>query len=293
MTLIQTFFSADYVIQVSDRRLTKADGSVFDDEYTKLICWNQTFTAGFTGLARIDIGQKKSTSEWIAEVLCDYPAFGYGVDALRREAENAIRKLPNHWDKRLAVVIAGFDSNGKLLCAEVANFDATTGFTSDQNSFALKGFTLVTGRKTGSHTAGAPLNEIQNKLLRRYLPRIVNQTNGINRAIKIMVENQRRVAKLHKTVGLDAQCVFIPRQQHQTGMVLSNLDGTDISTTGSSFGFFDAGGFQYEQFGPLFAHGGLVVDQFTGTADPANPDNQAVSVRFVKVPPSWSQSNSS
>ncbi len=150
MTLIQTFFSDDYVIQVSDRRLTKSDGSVFDDEFTKLICWNQTFTAGFTGLARINIDQKKSTSEWIAEVLCDYPVFGYGVDALRREAEKAIRELPNNWDKRLAVVVAGFDQNGNLLCAEVTNFNTTTGFTTDQNSFALNQFAMVTGRKTGS-----------------------------------------------------------------------------------------------------------------------------------------------
>ncbi|MGO9380533.1 MAG: hypothetical protein ACLP4W_00180 [Mycobacterium sp.] len=142
-----------------------------------------------------------------------------------------------------------------------------------------------------AHTAGAPLNDLQTKILRRYIPRIVDEQNGINRAIKIMVANQRRVAKLHKTVGLDAQCVFIPKQQQPTGIVMSNLDGTDLSTTGSSFGFFDADGFQYKQFGPLFAHGGFVVDQFTGTADPANPDYQTISVRFVKVPPSWTQTN--
>jgi hypothetical protein len=54
VTLVQTFFSSDFVIEVSDRRLTKSDGSIFDDEYTKLVCWNQSFAAGFTGLARID-----------------------------------------------------------------------------------------------------------------------------------------------------------------------------------------------------------------------------------------------
>ncbi|WP_188069385.1 hypothetical protein [Mycobacterium pseudoshottsii] len=155
-----------------------------------------------------------------------------------------------------------------------------------------KDLNWLTGVRPAHTPQGRPQRVAKKKLLRRYLPRIVDQTNGINRAIKIMVENQRQVAKLHKTVGLDDQCVFIPRQQHHAGMV-GNLDDTDISTTGSSFGFFDAGGFQYGQFGPLIAHGGFVVDQFTGTADPANPDNQTVSVRFVKVPPSWSQSNSS
>ena len=32
------------------------------------------------------------------------------------------------------------------------------------------------------------------------------------------------------------------------------------------------------------AHGGTVIDQVTGTADEDNPDNQVISIRFVKVP---------
>ena len=209
MTLIQTFFSDGYVIQVSDRRLTNRDGSVFDDEYTKLVCWNQTFTAGFTGIARMDAPLKKSTAEWIAEVLCDYPVFEYGVDAPRREAETTIRNLPTNWDnKRLAIVVAGFDQRGVPLCAEVANFDTTTGIATDQNRFTLNGFTMLTGRRTGSHTAGARLSELQHKVLRRYVPRIIQQHNGINRAIKVMVGNQRQVDKADDKVGLDAQCVL-------------------------------------------------------------------------------------
>ncbi len=207
MTLVQTFFSNDFVIQVSDRRLTRADGSVFDDEYTKLVCWNQSFAAGFTGLAHID-GKKKSMSGWIAEILSDYPVFGYGVQALRAEAEAAIQKLPNHWNKRLAIVIAGFDASGGPLCAAVANFDTETGVVKDQNVFQLKNFTMLTGRKTGSHTAGATLNQHQTKVLRRYLPRIVDQPDGINRSIKVLVENQRLVANGNSLVGQDAQCVF-------------------------------------------------------------------------------------
>lgn len=294
MTLIQTFFSDEFVIQVSDRRLTTETGSVFDDEYTKLVCWNHSFTAGFTGLARIDRRRQKSTSEWIAETLSDYPVFGYGVHALRTAAEEAIRKLPNNWDKRLAIVVAGFEQGGGPLCAEIANFDTGTGRTNDQNAFALNGFEMVTGRKTGSHTAGALLNDLQKKVLRRYLPRIVDQPGGINRAIRVMVENQRLVAKGASTVGLDAQCVFIPRTEAPggvPGIMMSNLDGTEIPTTTSSFGFFDADGFQYRQLGPLLAHGGFVQDQLIGTADPDNPDNQVVGFRFLKVPSSWSQAS--
>ena len=283
MTLLQTFFSDEYVIQVSDRRLTNRDGSVFDVEYTKLVCWNHTFTAGFTGVARMDAALKKSTSEWIAEVLCDCPVFEYGVDALRREAETTIRKL--NWNKKkLAIVVAGFDQRGVPLCAEVANFDTTTGIATDQNTFALNGFTMLTGRKTGSHTAGARLNEIQHKVLRRYVPRIIQQHNGINRAIKVMVGNQRQVANADDKVGVDAQFVFIPKVQQTPGIVMSNLDGTDIPATNSSFGYFDSGGFQYKQIGPLLAHGGYVIDQVLGTADSDSPDVSGTSRCRLPLP---------
>ena len=48
--------------------------------------------------------------------------------------------------------------------------------------------------------------------------------------------------------------------------------------------YFDKHGFRYEQLGPLMAHGGTVIDQVIGTADEDNPDDQMMSIRFVKVP---------
>ena len=45
---------------------------------------------------------------------------------------------------------------------------------------------------------------------------------------------------------------------------------------------FHADGFQYEQVGPLLAQGGFVFDQFRGTANSANPDNQSVSIRVCE-----------
>jgi hypothetical protein len=83
MTLIQTHFSNDLIIQVSDRRLTKSGRKIFDDRYTKLVYWNNAFTVGFTGLARIDRRQTKSTAEWIAETVCDYADFEHGAERLR------------------------------------------------------------------------------------------------------------------------------------------------------------------------------------------------------------------
>ena len=182
MTLLQTLFSNERIIQVSDRRLT-LDGQVFDDEYTKLVCWNKTFSAGFTGIARIDRRGRKSTSEWIAEVLCDYPLFEQGVQALREEAENRVSKLS--WiDKRLAIVVAGFDFRKVPLVAEVANFDTATNVAVNANSFGLRYAQIPSGRITGTHAVGARLGDLEHRLLTRYVPRVLrkDKSNGHNRA---------------------------------------------------------------------------------------------------------------
>lgn len=285
MTLLQTVFSAERVIQVSDRRLT-LNGEVFDDEYTKLVCWNQTFTVGFTGIARIDRRARESTSEWIAKVLCDYPLFLPGVQALRKETENRVSKLP--WaDKRLAIVIAGFDVRQVPLVAEIANFNTATNISENPDSFGLRYAHVPPGRATSTHSVGALLGDLEGRLLSRYVPRVLrrDKVNGHNRAIKILVENQRRVHRRDALVGADAQAVTIPSTQMGDGIVMSNLDGTDIPAHSSSFVYFDQHGFRYKQLGPLMAHGGQVIDQVIGTADADNPDNQTMSIRFVKVPP--------
>lgn len=112
MTLIQTLITDDLIIQVADRRLTNAaTGMLVDDQYTKLVCWNFNFSIGFTGLARIDRAQRRSTSEWIAETICDYGLFEDGVAALARVASERVGKLPKAWpDKRLGILVAGFDA---------------------------------------------------------------------------------------------------------------------------------------------------------------------------------------
>ena len=53
-------------------------------------------------------------------------------------------------------------------------------------------------------------------------------------------------------VGADAQAVTIPSSRMGTGIVMSNLDGTDIPAHSSSFVFFDQHGFRYKQLGPLW-----------------------------------------
>jgi hypothetical protein len=285
MTLIQTLFTRERIIQVADRRLTWPDGSVFDDEYTKLVCWNQRFTVAFTGIARMDRRLRKSTSEWIAEVLSDYTIFENGAWALCRDAQDRVSRLP--WsEKKLAIVIAGFDERNVPLVAEVANFDTWSNVVHNPNEFHIRSALVRPAHVTGTHAVGASMNSFELKLFTKYVPRVLrkDQENGHNRAIKLLVENQRRIHKQDERVGEDAQAVTIPRKVPAHGIVMSNLDGTDIPAQQTSFVYLDKRGFRYKQCGPLMSHGGWVIDEFEGTADPDNPDNQEIGIRIIKCP---------
>ena len=216
MTLIQTVFTNDLIIQVSDRRLTKGPHPIMidDEKYTKLICWNNTFTAGFTGIARIDRRQKEPTSHWIAKVLSDYSFFEPGVLALRADAERQLKKLPKNWDRRLAIVIAGFDHRAVPLVAVITNFDISTGIAlPDPTKFHGTMCGLASGHRVGTHVAGQSLDAVQANLLTRYVRKMVMKQDRINQAVRLMVKIQRLVATDNVRVGADALCVLIPRAQ--------------------------------------------------------------------------------
>lgn len=139
---------------------------------------------------------------------------------------------------------------------------------------------------TASISVGARVTGLEQKLLTKYIPRVLrtDAANGHNRAIKLLVENQRRIHKQDNGVGEDAQVVTIPCARNPTGIFMGNLDGTDLPADSPAFVYFDKTGFRYKQVGPLLANSGTVIDQFVGTADPDNPDFQEISIRYLKFP---------
>jgi hypothetical protein len=80
---------------------------VVTDSQNKAVSWCARRAVCFTGLARIDRAQKKPVSHWIAETLADHATLDGGVEALRANATEQIKKLPKVWDKRLSIVVAG------------------------------------------------------------------------------------------------------------------------------------------------------------------------------------------
>ena len=238
-----------------------------DDQYTKLVCWNMSYGVGFTGLARIDPAQRKSTSEWIAEKICDYAGFLPGIQSLGYHVREQMKKLPNWWpDKRLGIVVTGYDNEGNQQAAEINNFGV------DPTDVKLNLLVPHPGQTSSYHISGGPLaTDWNRRVLQRRIPLMLKQPNGIARAVRLMVALQREVAKTNGGIGTDAMAVTIPKTRAEP-MLLSNVDGNAVIGTGTcEFHYYDTKGYDYRQLGPHIAGGGMAWADCIAEADPATP----------------------
>jgi hypothetical protein len=78
MTLIVSLANKDFVVQISDRRLS-SNGRLIDDESNKcgvVFCLNARMAFGYTGLARY---KNFSTATWLLSVLHDSATPDYTI----------------------------------------------------------------------------------------------------------------------------------------------------------------------------------------------------------------------
>jgi hypothetical protein len=135
LSLILTAATGYGVYQASDRRLTKLDGSLFDDESNKAICVdcrNARFVIGYTGLAFIGT---LSTDVWLVEFLTRIKAGRLGLEAisiaLKEGLTDAFRRIRVRTEYRaLTVVIAGFRKSDSVpvvgFISNLKNADSST-----------------------------------------------------------------------------------------------------------------------------------------------------------------------
>lgn len=276
----------DLVVLVADRRLTFPDGSVADDNFTKVVVWRDGFMAAFTGIARIN--RTKSTSEWIAEVLADHRSFDEGVLALQRSASEKVARI-RHWpDLRLGIVLTGFDFHRYPRFAMVSNFLPGGPYPADPTKFETYAMTRTVGPgvRSAFATAGATLEGWQEGVLSKTVPRILGQRDGITRAARIMVALQRKVADAQPTVGRDAMCVVIPRERKGMRGIFGRLNARTLHRRYVNFCYFEDGVYTFKQLGPHVATGdGRAIADFYGTAESDNLLMQVVGIKFLKAGP--------
>jgi hypothetical protein len=117
MTLITVAACPDYVVQVSDRRLTLGDGSTYTDEEGKSLYLElpgARFLVGYTGLARI---RDQPMSQRLMEIFMEVgPAAEFQpLDIMERTTEALTELFQRGWprllharDRRLTVMITGY-----------------------------------------------------------------------------------------------------------------------------------------------------------------------------------------
>ena len=148
MTLVLALANDDYVVQVSDRRLT-SDGQLKDDESNKagfLVCEDARMVFAFSGLARY--GEFR-TSRWILETLKAVAAPDHSArEILERFASRSTEffrassplsaVLPDH--KRLSIMFTGFSIDSRVLNCIITNFqdpDAGIDLPTARDEFSL------------------------------------------------------------------------------------------------------------------------------------------------------------
>ncbi|MEV6659291.1 hypothetical protein [Nocardia fluminea] len=291
MTLIQTLVTPNHILQISDRRLTRGDGTIFADSHNKAVSWCGELAIGFTGLAFIDRAQRKPVSEWIAETLCDVTDVEDGVEKLRKGAEDAIARLPASWpDKRLTIVMTGFfnDPAGLRLSVtyKISNFEQRDKiWPRHQPAF----FRTIYHDPTSANvmyyvTAGASLDLWHQRVInKRIFSVAAREPQDVNRLARLMVALQRHVSGSNGTVGTDAMVISLPKDPVSRGMILTQIDSIELNTDAAMFSYMADGGFVPERFGPHWICGGTAFADVKGEQIGDNPDDQSISVRILRI----------
>ena len=113
MTLIIAVLTHDRVVQVSDRRLSRPDGTLFDDEANKAItvsCKDASFAVAYTGLGIVG---RERTDKWLTNYLVSIDAAGKRLTEIAMCLQTKLaslrrRRVPRGAISKLTLMLAGF-----------------------------------------------------------------------------------------------------------------------------------------------------------------------------------------
>jgi len=271
MTLILSCLTADYAIQVSDRRLTLPDGSLYDDHSNKAILVNGNIVFGYTGLAFFD--RKTRNDEWFLNALGEaYKAYPNASLTTTAEfiANRATQKIGGMSItpeiKRLAFVGVGW---GKPLGQEglkpiyviISNFHNNNGrqMSQAQPKFSVSVFTPPDSLPVMLVSEGQLINSGLRKRVLRLLNKCIGKEVGPKTIARILVATARNVASSNLAVGRNLLVNSIPKNSARPG--LFNLTGHLPMSHRQTFTYVPENTSLQVQYGPYVFHNGLCIKE--------------------------------
>ena len=294
MTQIIAAITQEYVLLVSDRRLTflegPARGQLADDDTCKLVSLCNICGIGYTGLARLE---GVPTHEWIAKTLaseeCSDPASASHV--LSERATAALSGVSSAL-RRHTFVIAGWAYFENLMglrphvCA-VTNMMDTSGQTlaTAEGTFRILPDALGDERDLAVRVIGQSLMWGRRQHLERNIGKLITREISPKEALRLLVDEIVNSSASFSTVGKKVLALCIPRKAAHSAMESgrSGLLAMQPSEEAASFCYYDATYSELQQFGPTLTCGGFAATDLKTENDPSI-DRQSSQMKVLALP---------
>jgi len=231
MTLILTCLTKDFIVQASDRRLTRTVGGkveLDDDDSNKALIYSNHFVFAYTGLAKLH-DQYPSAIDWAAQRLSEKENIGDAVLHLGNQASDLMNSnhIRNFYSrspasvKRLAFVGAGFADveedgrkNRRSLRIVISNFfrrEDGTWPALPYRHFSVYYNWLPKNCDAELFVAGQQLPKKRHIEFTRFLRQCVRHKVKPETFGRLLMREIRAVAEKNDYVGKNIMCTFVPR----------------------------------------------------------------------------------
>jgi hypothetical protein len=218
VTLVLSYVSNDFVVQVSDRRLSRG-GEPLPTEFNKAVVWCGLAVIGYTGFAFVDRRQRQpddQVDEWIMEQLYRRDSVESVLTVLEAESPAWVNRMPGAW-RAQAYSVVGWapqrDRGVVPFSAVVSNFHDDQGRVSNATT---ADFTRLLACPPPMPwfvgQVGEPLSLAEIRTMKKALDRLIGETVAPDRVANVLVQIVRMVAaRVPERVGGAVMVSCLPR----------------------------------------------------------------------------------
>jgi len=307
MTLILSCLTNEYVIQVSDRRLTFPNGEIAEDNENKAVDWAGQVIFGYTGLARIHL--TTPTDYWLAEALLKSVS-PQGTISLNDVIESVRIKATKDFkqevakNKRLTIIGIGWvqlleTKDTKPAICWISNYLDDAGNELPEPYEEFKSNLLIFNQLPNGFIVvaiGQQVNPDKASSLKHNIARCLRHKDiGPEPISRLLIEVIRDVAKYNITVGRSVLVACIPKESLRSsripmpdGSIGYIVSSSKPRKSDRTFLYIPEGQDQGVEYGPDFVLGASWLRGYFASKT-SGKDSMEVSVRTMRLEPGAKQ----